>query len=89
MNEVIEGNRQELEDFQTERTKDKLGKVPQAISPSYIAKNYFGKSKEWLYQRINGNIVNGKPARLTEEETRKLQDALHDLGMQLLKIRLS
>ena len=88
MNQALEGSRQELEDYRSRLTKDKLGKAPQAISLSYIAKNYFGKSKEWLYQRINGNIVNGKPAHFTEEETRQLQNALHDLGAQLLKIKL-
>lgn len=40
--------------------RDKLGELPEAISFSYIAKKYFGKSRNWLYQRINGNIVNGK-----------------------------
>lgn len=88
MNQALEGSRQELEDYKSRLTKNKLGKAPQAISLSYIAKNYFGKSKEWLYQRINGNIVNGKPAHFTEEETRQLQNALHDLGAQLLKIKL-
>lgn len=88
MKEVLEGSLQELDEYKSRRTKDLLGKAPQAISLSYIAKTYFGKSKEWLYQRINGNTVNGKPAHFTEEETRQLQDALHDLGMQLLKIRL-
>ena len=38
--------------------RDKLGELPEAISFSYIAKKYFGKSRNWLYQRINGNIVN-------------------------------
>ena len=37
--------------------RDKLGELPEAISFSYIAKKYFGKSRNWLYQRINGNIV--------------------------------
>lgn len=26
-----------------------------------LAKTYFKKSRVWLSQRVNGNIVNGKP----------------------------
>jgi len=55
---------------------------------SYIAKTYFGKTKTWLYQRLNGNKVNGKEARFTEEEARQLQAALHDLGQRLSSIIL-
>ena len=29
--------------------RDKLGELPEAISFSYIAKKYFGKSRNWLY----------------------------------------
>lgn len=88
MNEALDGSRQELEEFKARRLKEKLGKTPKAVSLSYIAKTYFGKSKEWLYQRINGNTVNGKSAHFTNEETKKLENALHDLGMQLIQIRL-
>ena len=59
------------------------------ISIAYIAKNYFGKSKEWLYQRINGNMVNGKPAKLTAQEIDTLNAALQDMGKILLSTRVS
>ena len=51
-------------------------------------KNYFGKTKTWLYQRLNGNKVNGKEARFTESEARQLQEALHDIGHRLTSIIL-
>ncbi|RHJ91102.1 DUF5053 domain-containing protein [Parabacteroides bouchesdurhonensis] len=60
-----------------------LGDVASAISLSYIAKVYFGKSKNWLYQRINGNIVNGKPAQFTEEERKRFVEALRDLSRRI------
>lgn len=60
-----------------------LGDVANAISLSYIAKTYFGKSKNWLYQRLNGNIVNGKPARFTEEERKRFAEALLDLSRRI------
>lgn len=60
--------------------RDKLGELPEAISFSYIAKKYFGKSRNWLYQRINGNIVNGKKARFTDNELQTFLNALKDVN---------
>lgn len=85
---VLEGVKANNEELDARRIREKLGNVPDAISMSYIAKNYFGKTKTWLYQRLNGNRVNGKEARFTETEARQLQDALHDLGRRLSSIIL-
>ncbi len=85
---VLEGVKANNEELDARRIREKLGNVPEAISMSYIAKNYFGKTKTWLYQRLNGNKVNGKEARFTENEARQLQDALHDLGRRLSSIIL-
>lgn len=85
---VLEGVKVNNEELDARRIREKLGSVPEAISMSYIAKNYFGKTKTWLYQRLNGNKVNGKEARFTEEEARQLQAALHDLGQRLSSIIL-
>lgn len=60
--------------------RDKLGELPEAISFSYIAKKYFGKSRNWLYQRINGNIVNGKKACFTDNELQTFLNALKDVS---------
>jgi len=85
---VLEGVKANNEELDARRIREKLGTVPEAISMSYIAKTYFGKTKTWLYQRLNGNKVNGKEARFTEEEARQLQAALHDLGQRLSSIIL-
>ena len=61
----------------------KLGDVPEAISFSYIAKKYFGKSRGWLMQKVNGNTVNGKQAAFTDEERKKFREALQDISKQL------
>ena len=53
------------------------------IPVSYIAKNYFKKSKEWMYQRINGNIVNGKPVKFSESEIKTFNFALQDVGKRI------
>ena len=53
---------------------------------SYIAKNYFKKSKEWLYQRLNENIVNGKPAKFSENEIKTFNFALQDISKKILNV---
>ena len=58
----------------------KLDRVLDFASMSYIAKNYFGKTRQWLYQRVNGNIVNGKSADFTPDELNTLSIALSELG---------
>ncbi|MDR1347747.1 MAG: DUF5053 domain-containing protein [Prevotellaceae bacterium] len=63
--------------------KEKLKSITPAVSLSYIATKYFGKTRHWLYQRINGSTVNGKPAKFTEGELQQLKDAFHDLGREL------
>ena len=57
------------------KRKEKLDKVLDFASMSYIAEHYFGKSRQWLYQRING-----KPADFTQEELKTLSFALSELG---------
>lgn len=63
--------------------RDQLSEVSQIISLSYIAKNYFGKTRNWLYQRINGNTVNGKQSKFTPDELLQLQAALKDVGKKI------
>ena len=60
--------------------RQKLDRVLDFASMSYIAKNYFGKTRQWLYQRVNGNIVNGKSADFTPDELNTLSIALSELG---------
>lgn len=69
--------------------KNQIKDILPIISLSFIAKEYFGKTKEWLYQRINGNVVNGKPAQFTEEEIKTLNFALKDIADKLMRISVS
>lgn len=59
------------------------------ISLAYVAETYFGKSRQWLYQRINGTLVNGKRARFTPAELSTLNSALQDMGRRLQDTRIS
>ena len=69
--------------------KQKLKEVIPAISLVYIAKTYFDKTDAWLYQRINGNIVNGKPAAFTPKEMETMKFALNDLSNKLGSLSVS
>jgi len=63
--------------------REKLEDVLPIVSVSYLAKEYFKKTPQWFYQRLNGNIVNGKRVSFTEEEIRTLSSALDQIGNRL------
>jgi hypothetical protein len=63
--------------------KQKLEEVLPIISVSYLAKNYFKKTPQWFYQRLNGNSVNGKEAHFTNNELQILSLALKEIGQKL------
>ena len=69
--------------------REQLKEILPAVSLSYIAKNYFGKTRQWLYQRINGTKVNGKAAQFNNHEKKILETALNDLGSKLSSWRAS
>lgn len=46
----------------------------------YIAEHYFGKSKTWLYQRINGTPVRGKRYTLNHEQKVIFNNAVQDIA---------
>jgi len=66
----------------------KLGDISHALSLSYIATTYFGKSRSWLYQRLNGHTVNGKQAQFSPEEKKLFAKALNDLSIRLKETSL-
>lgn len=76
-------------DIEAINVRNKMNEVLPAISLAYIAKTYFGKTRQWLYQGVNGLSVNGKPAKFTPEELDKLNFALQDMGQKLMNTRIS
>ena len=54
---------------------------------SYIAKHYFGKSKAWLFQRINGYRVRGKVYTLSEEQKAIFNEAVQDIAKFLYRAK--
>lgn len=69
--------------------KETLEPILPMINIGYIAKIYFGKTPQWFYQRLNENIVNGKPAQFTKEEIQNLNFALQDLSKKLDSVRVA
>lgn len=63
--------------------KEQLAEVSEIVSLSYISKTYFGKTRNWLYQRINGNLVNEKKSQFTDDELKKFQKALKDISKKI------
>jgi len=57
-----------------------MQEISKYVSLSRLAKDYFGKSKAWIYQRIKGYRVNGEPARFTPDELATLSFALQDIS---------
>lgn len=63
--------------------REQLGPLAEALNMSYIARTYFGKSRSWLCQRLNGNTVHGRTAALTDDEKQTLNNALKDIQRQI------
>lgn len=48
-----------------------------------ISEDYFGFSRSWIYQRLNGYDGNGNPCEFTEAQKDTLREALRDLAQKL------
>lgn len=53
------------------------------LNGAYIAERFFGKSRSWFSQKLNGNIKNGKHCGFTEEELTTLKNAIYTLTLEL------
>lgn len=49
-----------------------------------IARDYFGFSRSWIYQRMNGYDGNGRPCKFTEQQKEVLRGALRDIAQKLI-----
>lgn len=86
---AIEQVKETIDRIETTIVRQQMESILPFISLSYMAKKYFNKSRQWLYQRINGSTVNGKMARFTRQEIEILNHALKDMGHKLLSTELS
>ncbi len=71
------------------KARNQLGSVIEVLPLSYIATHYFNKSRSWLYQKLNGYNVNGKPACFSEEEKEIFNFAVQDLSKKIGSVAIS
>ena len=89
VSERLQNIDKKLDVIEESAIKLQLQAVAEIVSLSYLAKKYFNKSRSWLYQRLNGNLVNGKPARFTQEELQTFNDALQDISKKIGSLSIS
>ncbi len=79
-----------MERFETDVIVEKgnvrkaLADVYEDINWAYLAKNYFGKSRSWLYHKFSG-MNNGKPDDFNDVDRERLKGALYDIADRLRK----
>lgn len=83
---ALEVGRKEIEELSLYQ---KIGGVSRYISLSQIATDYFGKTKQWLYQRLKNYNVNNKPATFTPAEKEQFRQALLDISQKIQEAALS
>lgn len=59
-----------------------LAEVYEDINWAYLAKNYFGKSRSWLYHKFSGTN-NGKVDDFNDLDRERLKGALVDISIRL------
>lgn len=59
-----------------------LAAVYEDINWAYLAQNYFGKSRSWLYHKFSGTN-NGKPDDFNDIDRETLKGALVDIADRL------
>lgn len=66
-----------------ERITETLKDVIFYIKWGNISKDYFGFSRSWIYQRLNGYDGNGNECEFTDAQKEVMRGALRDLARKL------
>lgn len=66
-----------------EKITETLKQILPYIKWGNISKDYFGFSRSWIYQRLNGYDGNGNESQFTEKQKATLQEALRDIACKL------
>lgn len=61
-----------------------LDDVYEEVNWAYLAKNYFGKSRSWLYHKFSGRN-NGTNDDFNDIDRDKLRNALQDIAFRINK----
>ena len=63
--------------------RQRLADIQFIVNWAELSEEYFSHTRHWIYQKMGGNIVNGKPAGFTEEEKAQLKNALYDVARRI------
>lgn len=63
-------------------TRQVLADVYEEINWAYLAKNYFGKSRSWLYHKFTGTN-NAAPDDFSDVDRERLKSSLQDIAERI------
>lgn len=66
-----------------ETVRKVLADVYEEVNWAYLAKNYFGKSRSWLYHKFSGTN-NGVADDFSDVDRERLRGALRDIAGRIL-----
>ena len=72
----------------TKVLREQIQEYYELLPLAYIARQYFGKTRSWLYQRLNGYSVRGKVYSLNDEQKAIFNNAVQDIAQTIGSIRL-
>lgn len=70
-----------------ETMRQKLTPILPIVNWSNISKDYFGRSRAWLHQKMSGTDVNGngRPFDFNDQERAQLKAALLDIAARITR----
>lgn len=68
--------------YKQDSVRQILDDVYEEVNWAYLAKNYFGKSRSWLYHKFAGKN-NGVADDFSDIDREKLKHALKDIAMRI------
>ena len=65
--------------------KSKLTPILSIVNWSALSREYFGRTRAWLYQKMSKTDVNGngRPFDFSEEERQQLKESLLDIARRI------
>lgn len=75
-----------MEDIKERKTtKNAVSDILLSVKWAHISTHYFGKSRSWFSQKLNGYDGNNTEGDFTEAEKELLKNALYDLSERIRK----
>ena len=68
---------------QEQATKHAVSDILLGVKWAHISTHYFGKSRSWFSQKLNGYDGNNSESDFTENEKKTLKNALYDLSERI------